>query len=625
MRIKKSIAAIVLAALTGVSFSFSACKTEEKAVNETAFSVYLGEYFTLPFPGEVKDSAGNDVLVNGGAFPATDRGGYTFTANGKTYKIRVIGQKTLSVAAEYAERYVLRGAPVAFPAVTAKNASGATSAEYALEKDGESHPFDAAAKSFVPEETGEYSLTVRVTDGYGNKGETAVRYYAAEENDDRLLTAAVFDEPSGVNHFTRVFGFNAPEFTEEKAIGDERGSTKLTVSGGDYFSQTFQMTNFRFTNVSGVRAIYFYIFNDSGAARDLWVNWKTRHTLAPGKWNEVYINTSEIRDANSRNDYYSKYITEENINGLDFAFNYNISGGDTASFYFSNMYADPVLSAGLLNGRIEKANGCSEEKLVDSPLVDRIFADYNALDGAGKSECADGYSAFIRRYVGAMVNQTEKIADDKLVGSDMAKKLFTTYRGLNEKERAESAGYSAFLRRYGELILPKDKRLGGVCYAFNTPAGVQQIEVTTGVAEFSAERKYGYNVGSLLRTPTKGTKPYELRVTLNVPLIEKTSDAYFYVWVEGSQEDYEASFNNPLNNSLYAKTRKALTKGAWTKITIPATTAGLTGCRIQLNLKDWKDTISEDTKFYVSPIYFASGGEEGELPTGENELPFVGF
>ena len=130
------------------------------------------------------------------------------------------------------------------------------------------------------------------------------------------------------------------------------------------------------------------------------------------------------------------------------------------------------------------------------------------------------------------------------------------------------------------------------------------------------------NNGSLFVKPDEKRDPWSLYVELNAPTNVVYSPAYCYVWVEGSAESYQCSLSHPLDNSMYAKTRTVLEKGAWTKLYIPTTTYGLIGCSLMLATEDWAKRIPDDTKFYISPIYFEDYLDD-ELPLDENELPFV--
>ena len=78
----------------------------------------------------------------------------------------------------------------------------------------------------------------------------------------------------------------------------------------------------------------------------------------------------------------------------------------------------------------------------------------------------------------------------------------------------------------------------------------------------------------------------------------------------------------PIRETPYGRSRTTLKKGEWTKVYVPATTAGFVGANIHFATNDWICRIPDDTKFYVSSIYFENFVESGDFPLDENELPF---
>ena len=791
----KKIASLTLALAALGACLFPACGSASEA-GGAAFTAYLGSPFVLPFDGEVTDKNGNKIPLNGGAFTPTDTDGYYFTAGGRKYAIEVKKNKPLTIATEFSEKYfIYESGAAAFPTVEVSGGVGAITKQYRLYK-GET-PYYYADGAFIPDETGDYTLKVTATDDRGNSATATTVYHVVEEGDDRSNAIAVFDSETGVDHFTNVYGFKAPEFTEEMAFGGERGSTKLQISSEHLFGQSFQLTNLFDTYISDDLGVYFNIYNAGAKALTIWINWSYSFQLQPGRWNEIYLdNIDESQWSN--NDIFADYITSENIDGLYFEMSHGLTGSDNATLYFSNFYKIPLYGADRFNRIIENAEVTddtaahykaltrayhlfsslekkrihgftekveeklwryyeekytsvyTEHKLVDfnsglwseQASVKGAKAQYlpaaeaapNAKDGeTGVTELISGNDSYsvsvtidmptVSRYssveqnadlnyiyggfgfsvycpviagceVYASVNgsyttldqgewnelwhdhgnkklrgnniqfylckktqwdtpfpegttfkissiygklkptasilngylaQLEDMTDEEILTSDLSQNAFEAYRNMNYDQRNATVGYKEFVERFSLALIPETERIAGVRYAFNTEKGLKQISMMDGFATYTTEKRYGLNTGSLLVTPDAKRDPWSIYVYLNAPTLVDYSPAYCYVWVEGSAPSYQISLGHPLDNSMYAKTRTVLTKGAWTKLSIPVTTHGLIGCNLTIATKDWSWRIPDDTKYYISPIYFEQFVGDSEVPEGENELPFVPF
>ena len=221
--------------------------------------------------------------------------------------------------------------------------------------------------------------------------------------------------------------------------------------------------------------------------------------------------------------------------------------------------------------------------------------------------------------------QLESMSDEEILTSTISQKAFEAYRNMSDEQRNAAVGYQEFVERYSLALIPENERLADIWYAFNTEKGLQQISMTDGFASYTTEKQYGLNAGSLLVTPDPKKDPWSVYVRLNAPTLVDYSPAYCYVWVEGSAASYQISLSNPLDSSMYAKTRTLLEKGTWTKVSLPVTTQGLLGCSFTLATQDWSWRIPDDTKYYISPIYFGNATDDDGVAREDNELPFVPF
>jgi hypothetical protein len=229
------------------------------------------------------------------------------------------------------------------------------------------------------------------------------------------------------------------------------------------------------------------------------------------------------------------------------------------------------------------------------------------------------------RMLNGYLAELENLTDEEILTSPISEKAFDAYRNMNYDQRNATVGYKEFVERYSLALIPENERVAGIRYAFNTEKGLNQISMTDGYASFTTAKRYGLNAGSLLVIPDSKKDPWSVYVRLNAPTLVDYSPAYCYVWVEGSAAGYQISLGHPLDNSMYAKTRTHLKKGQWTKLYIPTTTYGLIGCNLTLATTDWAWRIPDDTKYYISPIYFENFTGGDEVPREENELPFVPF
>ena len=789
---KKKLTSLLLACTSIMACVLTACEQKETDFG-AAFTVYYGDTFAMPFAGTVTDSQGKSVKLNGGAFQALDIDGYSIQSNGKSYKVEVVKNKPITVTTEFDERYVVfQSGKVNFPKVNANGAIGNVTKEYRLYKNNESYYY--TNDSFIPDQTGDYELQIKCIDEMGNSASKSVTYHVIEESDSNANAIAVFDAPSGKNHLANLYGLTPPEFTEEKAYGGERGSTKVQISSENNFMQSFQFVNLFDADVSDDLGVYFNIYNEGTQIITIYVNWAYSFHLYPNQWNEIYLdNIDESQWSN--NELFADYITSENINGLYFETYYDAQGGDCANLYFSNMYKIPLYSADRFNRIIEDAditedteahyksivrayhqfstlekkqiNGFSEkveeklwkyyeekydtvytmDKLVDfnskqyseqvnvkgglviydetaTPApnakagetgVTKIIANkntytlsveltmpttsryssaeqdadlnylYNGYNFSIYCPELEGYDVYcstsgeytaleqgqwneiahkhgdkalrgntIELYLAKRVawdspfpvgtefkissiygklkptatmlngylESLAKMTDSQILTSELSQLAFEAYRMMNYDARNGVVGYKEFVERFSLALIPKTERIAGVGYAFNTKKGLQQISARDCIVSYTTEKKHGVNNGSLFVKPDEKRDPWSLYVELNAPTNVVYSPAYCYVWVEGSAESYQCSLSHPLDNSMYAKTRTVLEKGAWTKLYIPTTTYGLIGCSLMLATEDWAKRIPDDTKFYISPIYFEDYLDD-ELPLDENELPFV--
>lgn len=795
-KIKKIFTSLTLAMSMMIAVPLSSCNQEGTTHKGAAFTTYLGDTFVLPFAGKVLDSDGNEVSLSNGSFRVTDKEGYVLKSNGVEYKIEVSAQKPISITSEFSEKYIIfESGKAYFPTTTVNGAIGKVTTEYRVFKGEDSYYHNDGA--FIPNETGDYTLQITCTDSMGNSATSSVLYHVVEETDPNADAIAVFDAPSGVEHFEKLYGLTSPEFTEEMAYGGERGSTKMTISGENHFMQSFQLVNLYDADISDDLGFYFNIYNAGSQAIKLYINWAYSVELIPNQWNEVYLDNID-ESIWSDNEIFGEAITNENLNGLYFETLIDSKGTDNATLYFSNIYKIPLYSADRFNRIIEDAEitdvnvshykaltrayykfselekkqivGFDEKvekklwqyyenrydstytanKLVDfnsdmwreqivvtgadvryeqneasapnaregetgisilNPTKDAYgitltmtmptTSQYASLErGEDKNYLYNGYSfwlycpelngidvyasiagVYMRLEQGAwnelkgkhgdmplrgqeiqiytqkntawdtlfpagtqfkissvygqlkptalmMQEYLTKLAampDGELVDSVLAQTAFEAWRMMNSYDlRNAVSGYNDFVDRYADLLIPENERVAGLAYAFNSEKGLKQVSIDDGYGfvSFTTEKKFGANNGSLLVVPDERIDPWSVYLRLNVPTERYSGAGYFYVWVEGSASEYQVSLDNPVDNASYGRSRTTLKKGEWTKVYVPATTAGFVGANIHFATNDWICRIPDDTKFYVSPIYFENFVESGDFPLDENELPF---
>ncbi|MBQ8684585.1 MAG: hypothetical protein IJ514_00225 [Clostridia bacterium] len=421
------------------------------------------------------------------------------------------------------------------------------------------------------------SLEKKRIDGFAEKVEEKLWKYYEEKYQTTYTANKLIDFNSGLWREQAKLGGGiavhdaAAESAPNAQTGDTGVTTITTLKASYTVSLSLEMPTVSQYSSAEQNADLAYLYN--GFSFDLYCPVLTGYTvycsvngaytsLEQGEWNEIFY---DLGNAKLRGNEIQIYLAKKTA--WDSAF------PQGTQFKISSIYGKPTPFADTLNGYLK---------------------------------------------------QLAEMTDEQILSSAISQKAFDAYRELDYAQRNGVVGYNDFVKRYSLALLPQTERIDGVGYAFNTEKGLKQISAKDCILSYSTERRYGLNNGSLLVVPDSKKDPWSAYVQLDAPTMVEYSPAYCYVWVEGSADSYQCSLHHPLDNSMY-KTRTVLQKGAWTKLYIPTTTAGLLGCSLHFATTDWQRRIPDDTKFYVSPIYFENYVSDSEVPGSENELPFVKF
>ena len=307
------------------------------------YSANLGEVFTFACSSSaditVKSPSGEKIDVFMRSFVPLTEGEYRYIVreNGTTCKGRlfVADEKAPEIVTSFAFRYVAVGEAAKLPTVTVSDYNGgAVTTDLSVKKGEET--ITLSGNSFTPTEEGDYLLVIAAEDAAGNRSEKTVIFNAVNDL-PKLSSVTAFDHEYGVNQVSRRHGF-APSYTSEVKYGNENGSLKMEFTADTQYEGWFFLRDVLIRDISESHGLYFYVYNESGTEKKLYVNRSHEAVLQPNAWTEIRITDYTAFLGNSYFAAIKENFSLEDVNGLLISVIDTEKNLEMQNYYFSNIY-----------------------------------------------------------------------------------------------------------------------------------------------------------------------------------------------------------------------------------------------------------------------------------------------